>query len=247
MQLTPIPRKSLSDSLYEQLRDAIVDGEIPPGTALPAERSLAEQAGVNRQAVREATQRLRRAGLVTIVHGGGAYATDWRRVADVAILPELVVDHRGAVRLEPTMHLMRLRFALGRDMALLAARRCTPAAATELEAAMLHLRSLHEPAEGDTIPGVMAFEAVWTVIARTTQNLAYRMAQATFRAATAQLATTFPPRRAPDQLLLALYQQLVEAITAQDQVAAAGLARKVLVQSGAQLPSLAAAPEPEPL
>jgi DNA-binding FadR family transcriptional regulator len=233
MHLTPIARKSLSDSLYEQLRDAIVDGEIPPGTALPGERTLSEQAGVNRQAVREATQRLRRAGLVTIVHGGGAFATDWRRAADVAMLPELLVDHRGNVRAEPTMHLLRMRFALGQDMASLAARRWTPAAEAEMTAAMAHLRRLHDPIEADTLEGMLGFEAVWTVIARATGNLAYRMAQATFTTATTHLAVLFPPRRTPDDAMFAAYERLVAAIAAGDAVAAAAVAREVLLQSGA--------------
>ena len=46
MIIAPVPRKSLGDSLYEQLRDAIVDGTIAPGDALPSERELAEQFGL---------------------------------------------------------------------------------------------------------------------------------------------------------------------------------------------------------
>lgn len=240
MIIAPVPRKSLGDSLYEQLRDAIVDGTIAPGDALPSERELAEQAGVNRQSVREATQRLRRARLVTIVHGGGAYARNWRTETDVAVLPELVVDAAGNVRFEPTMALLRLRLAVGTDTALLAARHCTPDAATELRAAIAALQALHVPAEGDTAEGVMAFEAVWTVLARASQNLAYRLSQATFRAATERLAPTLRPvRRAPDRALLHSYEQLVEAVVGHDDAAATRLAREVLLASGRGLEMLA--------
>lgn len=240
MIVAPVPRKSLSDSLYEQLRDAIVDGAIAPGAALPSERELAEQAGVNRQSVREATQRLRRAGLVRIVHGDGAFARNWRTETDVAVLPELVVDATGNVRIEPTVALLRLRMAVGIDIAVLAARRCTPEAEAELELALDALRALHEPAEGDTAEGVLAFETVWTALARTSQNLAYRLSQATFRATTERLAPTLRPvRRAPDRALLSSYEQLVAAVIAHDETNAMRLAREVLVASGRGLESLA--------
>ena len=57
----PIERKSLADSVYEQLRDAIVGGEFPAGSSLPSERQLREQLGVNRGALREALKRLEEA------------------------------------------------------------------------------------------------------------------------------------------------------------------------------------------
>lgn len=148
MQLTPIPRQSLSDALYRQLLDAIVDGDIAPGQALPAERALAEQAGVNRQAVREALQRLRRTGLIRVVHGGGAYATNWRRDADVAAMPEFVTDGQGRVRAEPSGDLLRMRNALSLDMVVLACRKGTDEQIESIAAAVAHVRALHDTGMG---------------------------------------------------------------------------------------------------
>ena len=56
MAVQHVEKISVADHLADQLRKAIVHGELLPGQHLPAERLLAEQAGVNRQAVREALQ-----------------------------------------------------------------------------------------------------------------------------------------------------------------------------------------------
>ncbi|MER7797227.1 GntR family transcriptional regulator [Microbacterium sp. NPDC096154] len=53
----------LSDLAFERLADAIVDGVLAPGELL-RDHVLAEQLGVSRMPIREALQRLERAGLV---------------------------------------------------------------------------------------------------------------------------------------------------------------------------------------
>ena len=50
--------------LAEQLREAILRGEIAEGEALPAERTLVEQTGLSRSAVREALRTLAAGGLL---------------------------------------------------------------------------------------------------------------------------------------------------------------------------------------
>ncbi|MFV2173716.1 winged helix-turn-helix domain-containing protein [Actinomadura sp. LOL_016] len=57
----PVP---LLDDVVTQLRAAIVDGRLPPGSRLPDERTLAEQFAVDRRTVREALLTARRAGLL---------------------------------------------------------------------------------------------------------------------------------------------------------------------------------------
>ncbi len=60
---TPLPRRLLRDDVHERLRDAIVDGTLPPG-ALLRDQELAEWLGVSRTPVREALLRLEQAHLV---------------------------------------------------------------------------------------------------------------------------------------------------------------------------------------
>ena len=54
MRLKPVARKSLSDAVFDQLSQEIVQGRMRPGTPLPSERSLCDMLRVNRGAVREA-------------------------------------------------------------------------------------------------------------------------------------------------------------------------------------------------
>jgi DNA-binding GntR family transcriptional regulator len=64
-QLWAVPkRRSLSEEVFLSLRDAISDGEFPPGAPL-RETALAKDFGVSATPVREALRRLEREGLVT--------------------------------------------------------------------------------------------------------------------------------------------------------------------------------------
>ncbi|MCC2032832.1 GntR family transcriptional regulator [Microbacterium allomyrinae] len=65
---TPLePRGAvLGDEVYSRLGEAILDGRLPPGERL-RDQELAEWLGVSRTPVREALQRLERAGLVDVL------------------------------------------------------------------------------------------------------------------------------------------------------------------------------------
>lgn len=60
---TQVARTRLADEVYVQLREAILQGELPAGTRLRVQ-ALAEEFDVSRSPVREAVQRLVRVGLV---------------------------------------------------------------------------------------------------------------------------------------------------------------------------------------
>ena len=121
--LTPIERKSLSDAVYEQLRDAIVAGEMEAGSALPSERVLVETLGVNRGAVREALKRLAQANLVQLRHGGATRVLDFRESAGLGLLPSLLLGPDGAVRPNAARSIVEMRGALAPDIARRAAQR----------------------------------------------------------------------------------------------------------------------------
>ncbi|RYB04068.1 transcriptional regulator NanR [Lichenibacterium ramalinae] len=65
----PIPRRKLSDEVFDRLKRMIVSGEVQPGQALPSERDLMDRFGVGRPAIREAMQALANMGLISISHG----------------------------------------------------------------------------------------------------------------------------------------------------------------------------------
>jgi DNA-binding GntR family transcriptional regulator len=60
-----IMRKSISQEIYEKLKERILDGDLPPGTHL-LENKIAEQAGISRGPIREALRQLEADGLVEV-------------------------------------------------------------------------------------------------------------------------------------------------------------------------------------
>lgn len=64
--------RSLSRQLYDQLRDAIGDGRLPPGGRLQPTRVVAEELGVARSTVTEAYGRLTAEGYIEGRRGGGS-------------------------------------------------------------------------------------------------------------------------------------------------------------------------------
>jgi GntR family transcriptional repressor for pyruvate dehydrogenase complex len=62
---------SLSDKVVEQLTEAIVSRQLPPGERLPSERDLGEKFKVSRTVVREAIRSLVARGLVRVASGRG--------------------------------------------------------------------------------------------------------------------------------------------------------------------------------
>jgi GntR family transcriptional regulator len=69
----PEPGQSRYGALAAALRQRIVDGEWPPGTALPAETSLAAEHGVALGTLRRALELLAEQGLIERRHGRGTF------------------------------------------------------------------------------------------------------------------------------------------------------------------------------
>jgi GntR family negative regulator for fad regulon and positive regulator of fabA len=80
------PRQHAENVLLE----AILDGEFPPGSALPGERTLSAQLGVARPALREAIQRLARDGWLTVAHGKATLVNDFWQEGGLNVLSKLV-------------------------------------------------------------------------------------------------------------------------------------------------------------
>ena len=69
---------------------AILDGEFPTGSTLPAERELAVKIGVTRPTLREALQRLDRDGWLTIQQGKSTRVNDFWREGGLNVLSAIV-------------------------------------------------------------------------------------------------------------------------------------------------------------
>ncbi|WP_364598602.1 GntR family transcriptional regulator [Amycolatopsis sp. NPDC051716] len=89
MSLSKVSRPLLRDEAYDRIRQAIVDGTLPPGTPL-RDGDLADQLGLSKAPVREALRRLADDGLVD------SKPQSYTRVSDV--MSRDVLDAREIVR-----------------------------------------------------------------------------------------------------------------------------------------------------
>ena len=73
---SPIRRHTMAEQMAESIQASILSGDLAPGANLPTEPELAEEFGVSRAVVRDATRILMARGLVNVVHGRGVYVTE---------------------------------------------------------------------------------------------------------------------------------------------------------------------------
>jgi GntR family transcriptional repressor for pyruvate dehydrogenase complex len=166
--LEPIERRSLTDSVFEQLRDAILTGGYRAGSPLPSERELAAALQVNRGAVREALGRLGQLGLVLVRHGGATRVLDYREQGGLELLPALLLRADGRPEPSAIRAVMEMRSALAPDVARLAAvRQRAP-----LGAAADGVRE----AAGDLRASQAAHLTAWNALVDGSGNVAYRLA-----------------------------------------------------------------------
>lgn len=81
------------ETVMRKLEAALLDGSLPANAQLPSERVLAEQYGVSRNTVREATQRLAARGLLRSRPGAGVFVTDQLRTGSTSPWGQLVANH----------------------------------------------------------------------------------------------------------------------------------------------------------
>lgn len=194
-------RELRSDAVHDRLRAAILDGELAPGDAIPSERSLADEHGVNRHAVREALKRLQQAGLIRITQGGATKVRNWQREAGLDLLLGLM---NGAQDPSPELvrSVLEMRASVGAD----AARRCAeraPSAERHRVAAGADAAAGVIEASGEQAEDMYA--DLWELIVSGSGNVAYRLALNSLNAALAahpELGNALVPRSA--QLLRSL-------------------------------------------
>jgi GntR family transcriptional repressor for pyruvate dehydrogenase complex len=71
--IQPIRKTRVAEEIADRIRMLILDGTLPPGQPLPAERQLAERFGVSRGSVRDAFRTLETIGLLVTRHGQGTF------------------------------------------------------------------------------------------------------------------------------------------------------------------------------
>lgn len=98
-----IARHSALEQVTQQLREAILGGDLPVGSVLPSEAKLAQSLGVSRPIVREALGSLRALGLVHSEVGKG-----WRVDGDTVAAHLMLVDSYTAGQLHEVRQLLEV-------------------------------------------------------------------------------------------------------------------------------------------
>ncbi|OBH56475.1 FadR/GntR family transcriptional regulator [Mycobacterium sp. E2479] len=140
--LRPPDRQRVDEQIAASIADAILEGAFPPGSALPPERELAEQLGVNRTSLRQGLARLQQMGLIDARHGSGNVVADPQGLTHPAVV-EALVRKLGP---EFLVELFEIRAALGPLIGRSAARRITPQSAEALRGAFAAVREADGPA-----------------------------------------------------------------------------------------------------
>jgi len=71
----PVKKQTMAEQMAQTIQELILSGELEGGAVLPTEPELAEQFGVSRAVVRDATRILMARGLVDVKHGLGVFVT----------------------------------------------------------------------------------------------------------------------------------------------------------------------------
>lgn len=223
MELRPVAKHSASRAVFEQLFGAVVGGSLAPGQNLPAERALTETLKVNRQAVREALQRLAQAGLVSISQGESTRVLDYRRSAGLDLLPHLLASDDGEPDVAVVRSVMEMRAAIGPDVARLAAERIAPDRAAELEAIAGSMRATSDLDELASLD--LDF---WDLLVDAADNIAYRLAFNSLRAVYEPLRSELSPALSEELTDRAARERIAVAIRVGDGAKASATARRLL-------------------
>lgn len=222
--LREVHEPSLADRIFATIAAEILDGTLPPGARLPAERQLAEAHGVNRHVVREAIKRVEQIGLVETRQGGGTRVLDFERTAGLdalALLAEHAKGDLAGARLWRAG--LEMRAAIGTDLARLCALRADNQTKRDL-VELAHKMQAAEPG-----PALVALDlAFWERMLDGAQNVAYRLAyNSLIRSAQADLARQVA--WTVEELSGSAYRlPIAEAIAAGDSAAAEAATRTSL-------------------
>ncbi|WP_067687072.1 FadR/GntR family transcriptional regulator [Nocardia jejuensis] len=228
MAFKRIDRRTVPDTVFEQLVGEVLDGELAPGAALPAERQLAEALGVSRPTVREALQRLAHSGLVEVRQGGSTMVQDFRRTAGMDMLPRLLV-RKGEIDHDVIRSILETRRALGREVAALAAERAADGLADVLMQSLEALESERDPV-GQQLRAI----AFWDLLVDGADSIVYRLLYNDLRAVYEPAVAALAGLMAPEVGDIDRYRALGDAVLDGDVQASRSAADQLLAISAAQ-------------
>lgn len=237
LALERIPKRSLTDAVFDQLVARIVSGTLAPGQALPPERLLCAELGVSRTAVREAMSRLAQLRLVAVRHGGETRVLDFRVTGGLDLLPHLLRQQAPALTAEVMRAGVEMRAALAPELARAAALRGGAETAGALEGVLARMAATDELAALQE-----ASLGFWQAVVDGTGNLAYQLAFNTLRDAFLGMREAVAAAQEAELRDLAGYRAIARAIGDGDGDAAARAARAHIALGVANLTQLSRKP-----
>jgi GntR family transcriptional repressor for pyruvate dehydrogenase complex len=212
-------RRGLADHVAAELLAMVADGRYPPGSQLPPEAALAEEADVSRLTLREAVRILRDKGVLSVEHGRGTFVNPPARW--VALDPALLTS-RAALEgdaAESARQITETRRIVEVGAAELAARRRGEPHVDHLRDCMERMRQAHErediagfsAADVDFHDGLMG-AACNPFLAALLQPIKTLVREV-------RLQTSLEPEMR--EAAIASHQAILEAVTAGDETAAA--------------------------
>jgi len=116
--------KKISELIAQQIRTAILDGDLAFGKKLPPERELEQQFEASRHAVREALKILENSGLIEIKRGSGNFVSGQNSTpvkesfSNLLRMQNITLNHLIAARLmiEPGVAMMACENATEEDL-----------------------------------------------------------------------------------------------------------------------------------
>ncbi len=161
MELTPVARTTLVQSVVDQIKAQIVEGTLAAGDRLPSERDLMKRLGVGRSTIREALRSLAMMNLVDLRPGQGCYVKGLG--VQTLIRPDLLTT---LLDRNVTVDLLEVRELIEPAGIELAAHRATPADLEALQGILDRCRAAHD--EGRPTSDLSA--GFHVAIARSTHN-----------------------------------------------------------------------------
>ncbi len=205
----------LADTVSDAIAEALFDGRISPGDALPSEGDIARDFGVSKPIAREALRQLAGAGLVQTQQG---------KVARARALNGEPLDRFYGFAVRSSLKRLReaneMRLVVETGVARIAARRRTPVGLATMRGAVEDMRqSLRDPV-GFTEADVVFHHGM----ALATGNLMIRVQMEGLRSVQREVSELFSRRSnrsdADWQETVARHERLLEAIAAGDEARA---------------------------
>lgn len=127
----PFTTKKASESIYDQIRELILSGQLRPGDQLPPERKMMEMFQRSRPSVREALRMLEQDSLIKVNPGGGAVV-----MAPTTNSVEMPLENLLTLNCISKSELVEARTSVESSIAFYAAKRRSSEDIQEMEAAL---------------------------------------------------------------------------------------------------------------